>query len=785
MRRSERSRRVRRADQRAGRHQGPAVVPSCPQGTPGSTSGGFPHSPPLLSPIRSADRHRIEGEYMRTRSIFVAAALLLATATPVAAAPSGILIQRTEGGIPHITARGYRDLGIGIGHAYAEDELCTLANAVVTVRGDRSRYFGPDAESGASLGRPLTNRDSDAYQRWHGEEGHLRELLAKPAPLGPTDQVRDMVRGYAAGVNRYLAETGAANLSDPRCQGKPWVGPVTELDLWRITYDSAELEGTSAVQADLVTAAPPGQGTPVVTSTRSEERVGSNAYAFGAGSTQGGTGMLLANPHFPWHGINRFYQAQLTIPGELNVAGASIGGSPLIIIGHNQHVAWTHTVSTAQRATLYRLDLVPGDPTAYLVDGRTEKMTKNGAVWTTRYGPVLAGGWTADHAFAMRSANIDNLRQGNEWLGMAKARSLDDLRAAQDRYQAMPFINTIATDASGKAYLTDSGVVPHVTDEQLDRCAVPAPPYPYLVALNGAGRSCDWGTDRSALEPGLFGPERMPRITRDDFVHQANESLWLTNPAQPLHYPRIFGDADTPRSWRTKVGLDMVAGKKFTVDSLLATFDEDRNLTGELFRDTVVSVCRTMDGADVRPLCTALAGWDTRGGTDSRGAVAWRMFWGLLRPGQDAFRVPFDAAQPLTTPRELNPDYAGLRPALTKTAQLLAKPDMPLGQAQQRAGIPIHGCSGGEGCFNVINAAGQRPDGTYADIVHGSSFVMAVEFGPHGPHGKQILTYSQSDNPSSPRFADQTRLFSQNQWLTERYTPAEIISSPVLRTQVL
>ena len=61
--------------------------------------------------------------------------------------------------------------------------------------------------------------------------------------------------------------------------------------------------------------------------------------------------MLLADPHFPWVGAERFYQFQPTLPGKLNVQGASLHGIPVVNIGFNDHVAWSHTVSTAWRFT--------------------------------------------------------------------------------------------------------------------------------------------------------------------------------------------------------------------------------------------------------------------------------------------------------------------------------------------------------------------------------------------------------------------------------------------------
>jgi acyl-homoserine-lactone acylase len=44
-------------------------------------------------------------------------------------------IRYTEYGIPHITAEDYPDLGFGEGWAQAADQVCTLADGFVTVRG--------------------------------------------------------------------------------------------------------------------------------------------------------------------------------------------------------------------------------------------------------------------------------------------------------------------------------------------------------------------------------------------------------------------------------------------------------------------------------------------------------------------------------------------------------------------------------------------------------------------------------------------------------------------------
>jgi acyl-homoserine-lactone acylase len=89
---------------------------------------------------------------------------------------------------------------------------------------------------------------------------------------------------------------------------------------------------------------------------------GSNAVAVGRQRSQDGKGMLLANPHFPWFGGLRFYQMHLTIPGQLDVMGSALPGLPVINIGFNRHLAWTHTVDTSSHFTLYRLQLDPQNP---------------------------------------------------------------------------------------------------------------------------------------------------------------------------------------------------------------------------------------------------------------------------------------------------------------------------------------------------------------------------------------------------------------------------------------
>ena len=82
---------------------------------------------------------------------------------------------------------------------------------------------------------------------------------------------------------------------------------------------------------------------------------------------------------------------------------------------------------------------------------------------------------------------------------------------------------------------------------------------------------------------------------------------------------------------------------------------------------------------------------------------------------------------------------------------------------------------------NVLNPmTGLTKEGYF--INSGTSFLMAVELTKTGPQCQAILTYSQSDDPESPFFADQTQLFSEKKWHQCLYDQKDIDADPALKT---
>ncbi len=314
-----------------------------------------------------------------TLAPLAAAALLAACATgPTGPDARTATIQRTANGVPHISAPDPETLAYAMAYAYAQDNVCMTADQLVTVRGERARWFG-GATPGLLARRMFPNEQIDLFIAAHMDDAALER-----AWMGASAESQAMARGAVAGYNHYLADQ--AGKLPAACNGQPWVKPMTLAEFRRQTELTAVQAATAALADAVLGAKRPAAAkssaapdAPVNLADAADAMreaglldspLGSNAWAFGKDTTANGSGLLLGNPHFPWAGVNRFWQVHLTIPGNLDVMGVGLGSFPGVTIGFNKDVAWSHTVSTGKRFTLHELTLADGDPTAYLIDGK-------------------------------------------------------------------------------------------------------------------------------------------------------------------------------------------------------------------------------------------------------------------------------------------------------------------------------------------------------------------------------------------------------------------------------
>lgn len=746
------------------------------------------------------------------------AALLTGCATgPADPASRTVSITRTAYGIPHVTAGDPESLAYGVAYAYAQDNFCMTANQLVTARAARSATFGPQTQG--LLGRRyLPNQQIDLFMLAHMDDAALARAWAQTSP-----EAQALARGYVAGYNRFLADH--ATTLPEACRGQPWVQPMTLGQYYRMTEVVAVQAGIAALADGMLAAQPPRPGAQSSQGPGTEARdladaaqalrevglldspLGSNAWAFGRDVTDNGRGMLLGNPHFPWSGPNRFYEMHLRIPGRLDVMGAGIGTYPMVSIGFNKDVAWSHTVSTGKRFTLYELTLVDGDPTRYLVDGRPETMSarkvrlqvpgKNGdtqviehTVWSSRWGPLVvvprAGlNWSSRTAYALRDANAGNTRMMDAALAFAQARSVQDLHQAHARL-GLPWVNTLAADRHGTAMYADVSVVPDMDAAQLARCAPSQPAAALraaagLVVLNGARADCAWQQDPRSPVPGLIPIERMPVAFRSDWVHNSNDSFFYTHPAQKWEgVSPLVGDASLTRP-RTRAGLseipEMLSRGKVTLPGIQAQLFENRNFMASVILPDLLAACAQAPSAPSQAACSVLRGWNLRNDVDARGAHLFREFWRAARHIPGVYRVPFDPQSPVATPAGLkmgDPVIAAkVWGALDDAVKLLRASgvalDATLGSVQRpditEEPIALHGGEEFEGVLNNLGRQEPAPlNGRGLRIDYGTSYVQTVTFDAQGPVAQAILTYGQSTDPASPHANDQLRAFSAKRW---------------------
>lgn len=606
-------------------------------------------------------------------------------------------VRWTSYGVPHFIADDLPSVAYASAYVTSKDSVCILADQFVRLRSERSKHFGP-----GDLNANLTSDFGILAAGVHATALHTFGLLDAES--------RDLIVAYAAGYNRYLDETPSDELPEP-CRGAPWVKSIEPEDLWTYYYYLSMDPDIDAVFDSMGNAQPEALNGAHTSASKRSGHVGSNGWAIGKDRSENGHGMLLANPHLPWQGPRRLYEQHITVPGVMNVYGAGWLGMPVVAIGFNEAVAWTHTASAANHATYYKLDLVPGNPTHYMFDGEEREMssqdyvvdvkqpdgsfsTVHRTLYRSHYGPLLGAfgtPWSDTHAYTYRDANDGNKDFVRTYLSINRARALADLEAAQAEAHGLSWLNIVAVSRDGTALFFNATRTPVLNDaaEQAFRSALTSDYETGLAAnesltlLPGNSSQFDW-QDRDALIPGIFAQRDAPRLERSDFVTNSNDSHWLTNPAAPLTgFSALFGREgdDGPLvlpsvllSARTRMNLKLLtetgatsaAGPdgKFSLEELAAVPYNDRALMGELLRDAVVERCRAkpmLDAhdppLDLTPTCSVLADWDLRVDADSVGALLWREFLGdffnIALGAIGVFQDAFDPNDPIGSPHTL------------------------------------------------------------------------------------------------------------------------------------
>lgn len=603
-------------------------------------------------------------------------------------------IRRTAYGIPHIKADDWASLGYGYGYAYAQDNYCVTMRGIVEATGRSAEFFGEEGDVAADF----------VLRYVFGTKEEFRETWQADADSPAVK----LTEGFAAGMNRYLDDTGidALPAGANGCRDAEWVAEIDEVDL-AMMLSRLALQGSSdqsIVRRAIYNAADP--VTPAAGSTavdlhqlsRDLGRLarslgnsdnGSNAIAVGRDLSRTRKGLLLANPHQPWSGTTSFYQVHLTIPDTYDVAGAALHGLPVVGIGFNRDVAWTHTVAFSTRFTLYELQLDPDDRLRYLYDGSYRDMTaktvsiqvkladgsleeRQRTFYSTHFGPVvdlgevssLLGGWPlfGTTAYAIRDANLHRgVSMLEQYIAMGQAADMTAFTEALEGI-GVPVFHTLAVDRSGEAFYGEVAAVPQLTAAQLETCIpgflgllIRTFTNEAVLTLKGTDSACEWGTDSdSPPDSNLAGYAARPTLRTTDYVANSNDSYWLSNPTMPLTgYGTQYGwlgRENAQQQLRTRIGHLMIAERRsatdglstspgFTLTTLKKLLYRNRVYAAELVLDDVLGICDGIASSvsantplgRARRACQVLRSWDRKVDLGSRGAQVFTEFWQRIR----------------------------------------------------------------------------------------------------------------------------------------------------------
>jgi penicillin amidase len=374
-----------------------------------------------------------------------------------------VRIARDADGIPLITAASDPDAAFGLGFAHAQDRLFQMELQRRYGAGRLAEIFGPQALA--------TDRQMRVL-------GLYRAAEAEISTLSPA--VRRGLDAYAAGVNAFLAARRGALPPEFVLLGfrpDPWRpadslvwGKLMDLELagnYRGELLRARLARTVSAD-DLAVLYPeyPKEGPTTLAELATIYRqlpldrlyaalpplVGpiyaSNNWVVDGAHTESGKPVLANDPHLGFAAPGFWYLARLKTPqGE--IAGGTVAGVPLVVVGHNERVAWGFTTTGGDVEDLFIERVDPADPNRYLIpegsaafSTREELINVHGAasvamtVRSTRHGPVLSdvlpeGSVESGYVLALQTSFLDaedrtaetlwNIDRAHDWAGFRDA----------------------------------------------------------------------------------------------------------------------------------------------------------------------------------------------------------------------------------------------------------------------------------------------------------------------------------------------------------------------------
>jgi penicillin amidase len=426
--------------------------------------------------------------------------------TPGLSAP--VMVRRDGHGVPHLEAANMDDLLFAQGYVTAQDRLWELDMARRMAAGDAAEILGPKLV------------DHDKMQRVLALRATAERLTA-----GLDERDRHYFDDYARGVNAFIGSHEDRLPAEFRVlmyQPKPWqpvdsmlvvMSMVQMLDVqWpdklrreRITarlgptlaadlYPTGSWRDRPPISTDVPLTAPQ-QNIPDVPLDESQTGLldndllhlqglvgggrsgclgcnpGSNQWVIAGSRTVSGQAMLSNDMHLEHQIPDIWYENDLKAPG-FHAAGVTVPGIPLVIAGHNEHVAWGFTAMYGDTQDIY-VERVNAQDEYLGTDGAWHPVEHSQETIPVRWGhDVTMDVERTDHGvvisslipgekrvLAMKWSVYDPKATGFPLLGMNTAQNWTDFRNALGQWWG-PTQNVVYADDQGHIGYQAVGLIP-------------------------------------------------------------------------------------------------------------------------------------------------------------------------------------------------------------------------------------------------------------------------------------------------------------------------------------
>ena len=654
--------------------------------------------------------------------------------------PKNVEIVRDNFGVPHIYAKTDAEVAYGLAWVNAEDDFKTIQEAYLAGNAMLSNHIG------------LKGAPADFISQFIDSS----ELIDEKIDDISKDYMK-VVEGYAQGLNAYAIENPDKVLYKK-------LFPITPKKMLMYSQLQLFISNEGAYWAGRI----------LNNDTQDEfldqNLTGSNVIAMNSSKTLSGETFLAINTHQPLEGPTSWYEVHLNSEEGTNIIGTMYPGTPNVLIGVNEHLGWSHTVNYPDKTDVFKLKMK--NKRKYIVDNKEYDLEKKVAKVTIKilgipikinrkyyksiYGPTLKN---KSGYYSIRTPTLFNIRALEQWWKMGKAKNFTEFYDAYKMKQ-IPGFNVGYADKYDTIFYMSNGILPKRAEGYNWKGIVP-------------------GDTMETLWTEYHEIEDLPQVIqpKSGFIYNANHSPFKStsaeeNPNEKDYSERMgYEKYDNNRSTRLleliesydKVSYDDFKDIKYD-NSFPSKFSYnfmDINLINEIKLDT---------NNELNEIVEEIQNWDRKTDINSVGAGLYGvLYYQLVYNYADQIRKLSSEDKPVSKEIILS----AISDIKTYLIEHFGKIKITLGEFQKLVRgdkeLPIWGLP------DVITAMSSRPykDGKHS-VFAGESYIGLVRFTEEGPVMESIISFGNSDDPSSEHYTDQMDMYSKFQTKKMTFNKEEI-----------